>query len=362
MISFFKTDGVPISGLWLNATVGHVEGTFIPLGNPVMNDTHLYILTAFRAGGPTGNGFKKSGADNNMLLRLYAINVAAALERKFTILWTHDVIIDGHIPYMYTGETYCDILSDTRHPKQRFSSPGRVKEQSGFPLSVLTMAAGRLLVAVRFVSITGTNRSFNMSVKDLGETYSVISSGYSTNLVTSISWSNTDKEYSDTPTSKKGQFQSVQIEGSKFWLTSSPPHENKTVLEVLTELAGMPVSGSSITLPCLLTTPATLLQATSGDSSKSFKPTLLVFGSSDSVSCDTAVPGHESSACSSDNNQPHLVGVWVEMEGGGVPSVVWSVPLPHSQPVLGQISTLPLSPNPLLFLTTPLGVYAYTLT
>ena len=42
------TDGIPIAGIWLNDTVDGLRGTFIPLSNPVMNNTRLYLLTAFR--------------------------------------------------------------------------------------------------------------------------------------------------------------------------------------------------------------------------------------------------------------------------------------------------------------------------
>jgi hypothetical protein len=399
-IATYTVDGVPISGLWLNATVQGVSGTFIPLTNPVMNNTRLYILTAFRQ---ATSSTKYGAGTNTTLLRLYAINVAASLDRKFTILWTYDVSIDGLIPYIYSKETYCNTVgSNSGKFPRKFGSPkGRRSQRKPlsdlhFPLSLLTMTADRLLVAVHLESadIDGGDRSFNLSVRDLGETYSVISSGYSTNFVTSISWSNTDKEYRGTPTPTKPQFRGVREAGSKFWLSFFPPHEEVSVLEQWAELAVPPPRGSSLTLPSLLTTPVTLLHTglSAGDGSNAPSTgELLVFGSAGGVSCDSSVEEHErrgegglpvgkrlekmtrdvrgrsggGRTCVPDS-QPQLVGVATEGGGGGggrggAPDVVWSVPLPRSQPAQGQISSLSFSPNPLIFVTTPLGVYAYTL-
>ena len=369
-----------------------------------MNDTHLYTLTAFRAAANSTE--YPSAATNSTLLRLYAINVAASLDRKFTILWTYDVSIDGLIPYIYSKETFCDTVGGSKREvskKRLGSSNGRsgrkVMGDLNFPLSLLTMAADRLLAVIQLETTDGDGgRSFNLSVRDLGDTYSVISSGYSKNSITSFSWSNTDMEYWGTPNPMRKQFWSVQEEGSKFWLSSSPPHQEMSVLEQRTELAGPPPRGSSLTLPSLLTTPVTLLHTASTARDRSDMPLtqeLLVFGSAGGVSCDSPVSecewgnekrlpvdkgvenesrggggGRGGRACTSES-QPQLVGVATEGggRGGGEgsegreggPGVVWSVPLPHSQPAQGQISSLSFSPNPLLFLTTPQGVYAYTL-
>ena len=394
-------DGVPISGLWLNATVRGAEGTFVPLGDPVMNDTHLYIMTAFRASSPTGSSPTKTftaDQENSTLLRLYAIDVGASLVKKFTILWIHDTYISGYIPYIDSKGTYCSV---TRQCREGCASSGRetTKKKMGesyFPVSLMTMESDRLLVAVRFESAAGT-RTFNTSVRDLGRTYSVISSGCTNTSVTSITWGNTDKgtaipdEYYGLRSIQDKDRNQLQNEGSKFWVSSFFPQKNVTVLEELAELGGPSISGSSITLPTSPTSPLTLLQIAPapGDSA----PTeVLVFGSSGGVSCDmscdktpldklkrphaisdtvpleqygnvtrgkvSGVRGGKSDCAS--GNQPHLVAVKTMGGTEGIPNVMWSIPLPHSQPVLGQITTLPLSPHPLLCLTTPRGVYAYT--
>ena len=146
---------------------------------------------------------------------------------------------------------------------------------------------------------------------------------------------------------------------NNFWVSFTPP---VTVLEQLTELTGPPVNASSITFPTALTTPVTLLQ----DLSSAVTTDLLVFGSSDNVLVQ------QSSSVGSGSEQPHLVGVMVEREGRGegkgegrteaTPVVLYMEYISpcHSQPAQGQISTLPLSSHSLFFITTPLGVYAYT--
>jgi hypothetical protein len=114
------------------------------------------------------------------------------------------------------------------------------------------------------------------------------------------------------------------------------------VLELLLEQNRPPVNSSSLVLPTSLTTPVTLLQSPTDQD-------LLVFGTNGAVSDFSR------------EDNPHLVGV-VGDEGGVVPSVKWSLPLPLVQPARGQISSLSFSSRTLLFLTTPLGVYAYQLT
>ena len=358
-----------------------------------MNDTRLYILTAFRAHATTGKDKLRQNraAGNNTHLRLYCIHVAASLDRKFTLLWTYTVEVKGHVPYVHTRRTYCDIApGGGQGAKRRDNGLAESVSEWTEPLSVLTMTADRLLATARVVGVAGNNVSYNMSVMDLGTTYSVISSGYSENLITSISWSNSEREYhqrSLTPTTPSMERinlpRSTGEAGGTFWVTSSPYQGNTTALEKLTELAGPPVNGSCLSLTTTLTTPVTLLQYPVVRDTSCGAVDLLVFGSAGDTSCDeaqrTCCRGDE--LCDSTRTQPQLVGVLGEggggrgegrREGGGedggrgrkrdVPSIVWSVPLPHSQPVRGQISTLSLSSETYVFLTTPLGVYAYTIT
>ena len=224
---FIITDGVPISGLWLNGTRERVKGTYIPLGNLVMNDTRLYILTAFR---------ERTADDertyiNKTHLRLYAINVAASLEKKFTILWTHSVTIEGLIPYIHTQETFCNNLplGKTRNYRYKKDSGSKLHlKTSSTPPSVLTMNEGRLLASVYIENISGTNSAaFNMSVRDLGQDYAVLSSGYSENIITSFSWSNTNKD----DIQSKRMSPSIRDEEGKFWVSFILPGGNKTVTE-----------------------------------------------------------------------------------------------------------------------------------
>ena len=351
------TDGVPISGLWLNDTRDGVEGTFVPLANPVMNDTRLYIISAFRAH-TTDKREKQTNNRNTTdnLLRLYAINVAEALVRKFTIIWTHDVKINGSIPYLNMNETYCNSTTAYSPSNERGApNQSRYPRQPESPPGTVTMVGGRVLGSVRVETNSGGSVSFNMSVRDLGKNYSVITSGYSNGSVTSFSWINTEKL-------KSGSQSMPDVESSGFWVSVSLPgmNNNRTVLEELVELAGPPVNSSSLVLPTSLTTPVTLLQYQTPTGVRGgvggTVEEVLVFGAAGNVS-EREVG----------NSQPQLVGVAGVGEKGaqryGLPTIIWAVPLPHSQPAQGQITSLSLpGGRTLLFLTTPLGVYAYKLT
>ena len=285
--------------------------------------------------------------ESTTILRLYAINVAAALDHKFTILWTFNVTLTGTLPYLSTSDTYCNSVP----PNDNDNSSGKSHKVLEHPPGVLTTVGGRILGAVSIERESGDSISFNLSVRDLGGNYSVISSGYSDDLLDSLSWSNNreeEKEKQSTFTEKKGEL-AQSVEEERLWASVWLPRENKTVLELLLELNGPPVNSSFLVLSTNLTTPVTLLQFPTSED-------LLVFGASDSVS-GVGVGGG-----------PHLVGVVGEEGGGGgreggvVPTMKWSVPLPHSQPAQGQISSLSFSSRTLLFVTSPLGVYAYQLT
>ena len=343
---------MPVAGLWLNDTVSEVEGTFIPLGNPVMNDTRLYILTAFRP----GTGSLQQQTDTTTHLRLYAIDIRTSISERIKIAWSYDVMLNGTIPYVHTEETVCyysrpESAESYFHMQNLQQKKGVHHHKAVFnlltPVSWLTMEAGRLLGAVNFATPKGPSQSFNLSVYDSGESYSVISSGYSPDLVSSLSWNDTE-------------FSAGHLEGSvfpsaggSFWLSSAPPLRNETTLEQLVRLDSGPVGGR-VVLSSRLTTPVMLVRPTAqpspgpGQHSQSQSSALLVFGASGSPSAG------------SPSGQPHLVGVGVSGRGAGL---LWSLPLPHSQPAVGQIATteLPDSSHSLLVVTTPLGVYTYKL-
>ncbi|XP_060608501.1 uncharacterized protein LOC132760497, partial [Ruditapes philippinarum] len=47
MIVVRETNGVPVGSLTLNATLGGVNGTYLPIAQPVINEQRFYILTQF---------------------------------------------------------------------------------------------------------------------------------------------------------------------------------------------------------------------------------------------------------------------------------------------------------------------------
>jgi hypothetical protein len=150
-ISTYTVDGIPISGLWLNDTQNGVRGTFVPLANPVINDTRLYILSAFRPHTADTRNSQPGRDSSTTLLRLYAINVAAALDHKFTILWTYNVTLRGIIPYLSTVDTYCNSLPPDAHYDDNHRGSSSSEKSPGVsepPPGVLTMTGGRILGSV----------------------------------------------------------------------------------------------------------------------------------------------------------------------------------------------------------------------
>lgn len=321
-----------------------------------MNDSRLYVLTAFRAAGDL-----QQRADNATLLRLYAIDVQKALVRKFTVVWTYDVSVQGSISYMYSEETKCESVNSRYGDKGRPSSKSEnhsAKKTNSSTVVVcwMTMEAGRLLAKVNLDQTPGRggDQSFNLSVRDLGRNFSLISSGYSASLVSSIGWSNSEPA-SGQASKGRGPLPGSGNGSGTFWLSSvNRGGEGSTVLEQLSTLNGKPVGATVSLNNSHLTTPLTLVQGASSSDKGAMQggpsipaPTLLlVFGSCSGSSCPEA--GGE------------LVGIEVRGEGA---KVLWRVPLPHSQAVVGQVATvdLPHSNLSLLILTTGLGVYAYTL-
>ena len=74
------TNGVPISFLFLNATIEGIEGIFLPVSNPVVNGDRFYIMTYFM---PT----EVSKQYLVLNRRLYAIDVHQRMSAIITIAW-----------------------------------------------------------------------------------------------------------------------------------------------------------------------------------------------------------------------------------------------------------------------------------
>ena len=76
------TNGVPVGSLFLKAVIQKVNGTFVPISQPVVNGYRFYLLTKFVP--------ETDMADTLELQRLYAIDVHHSLLNRITIGWHYD--------------------------------------------------------------------------------------------------------------------------------------------------------------------------------------------------------------------------------------------------------------------------------
>ncbi|XP_045190958.1 uncharacterized protein LOC123547769 [Mercenaria mercenaria] len=83
MVVVRETNGVPVGSLTLNATFGGINGTYLPIAQPVINEQRFYLLTEFA---PL-QGITRNTKRNR---RLYAIDVHQSISNRITIAWHVD--------------------------------------------------------------------------------------------------------------------------------------------------------------------------------------------------------------------------------------------------------------------------------
>ena len=78
--SIRATNGIPISFIYLNATIKGAKGLFLPLSQPVVNGKRFYVMTYF---------VPSSTSKDELLVnqRLYAIDVHQRMTKIITIAW-----------------------------------------------------------------------------------------------------------------------------------------------------------------------------------------------------------------------------------------------------------------------------------
>lgn len=77
-----QTNGVPVGSLTLNATYDGVNGSYLPIAQPVINKQRFYLLTEFSA---LENKHLKFGAVKSR--RLYAIDVCQSISDRIKVAW-----------------------------------------------------------------------------------------------------------------------------------------------------------------------------------------------------------------------------------------------------------------------------------
>lgn len=107
LIAVTQTNGVPVGTLTLNATFGDVNGTYIPIAQPVVNDERFYVMTEFV---PLND--HSIHADNSKNRRLYAIDVQHSITDRITISW--------HMDFPYTLEQTITVGRGNGEPATRY--------------------------------------------------------------------------------------------------------------------------------------------------------------------------------------------------------------------------------------------------
>ena len=81
-----QTNGVPVGSLTLNDTVGQTNGTFVPIAQPAINsnENRFYLLTKFV---PQKSRDKNTTTQDDIILRVYAIDVHASISDRITLVW-----------------------------------------------------------------------------------------------------------------------------------------------------------------------------------------------------------------------------------------------------------------------------------
>ncbi|KAL4232281.1 hypothetical protein ACF0H5_009852 [Mactra antiquata] len=82
-----ETNGVPVGSLTLNDTIQNVNGSFIPISQPVVNIQRFYVLTKF----VPNRKFHSAKTETTDDIRLYAIDVRESIDNRITIAWYIDI-------------------------------------------------------------------------------------------------------------------------------------------------------------------------------------------------------------------------------------------------------------------------------
>ena len=77
------TNGVPVGYIRLDDVIGDIRGTFVPIGQPVVNEMRFYVLTEFVPIVETPSHLYSA------VQRLYAIDVRHSISARITVAWNY---------------------------------------------------------------------------------------------------------------------------------------------------------------------------------------------------------------------------------------------------------------------------------
>lgn len=307
-------------------------GTFIPLGNPAVTGSRVYVLAAFR---PHGRGRPTSSLVH---LRLLAVEIARSITERIRVVWQHDLTVNGSIPYQYlnTSETTCVLVPPSQEARQREEK----LETHGITNISNIMVNEEVIIASVNLKVSSQVESLLLSVSDTGPGYTLNFMSRSTGFVQSLSYPEVKKQKSWT-----------------FWACRIDMLLINTLLEARDALTGQ--VSTLVDLNQILQTSATvavskvtLLQtnqqtlnsrfhfASFYDKTKSLL-SLVVSVASDSIGNDV---------------------VALDISESSNVSLLWRLPLAAQDgAAVGQIATVNGAENSLMIMTTPAKISAYLL-
>lgn len=108
---FCIADGTAYASIWLNTTVGGVNGTFIPLSHPAVSGLRggerVYFVAGFKPAHPSPI------ITSSVHLRLYAIDVRDIMVERIKVAWYHDfTLYESSVPYLHGPQAECAGKSD----------------------------------------------------------------------------------------------------------------------------------------------------------------------------------------------------------------------------------------------------------
>ncbi len=365
------TDGVPHAGLWLNDTINGTDGTFVPLGDPAINGSRVYIVAAFRP--------HVESSHNPLLTRLYAIDIRTTISQRIVIVWYMDISLDGYsIPYLSNSRTVCTSSSlgpaETPHSSVSLSEPpSRVMVQDGTVVASINLCGSSTCTPAGYSSKL-------FLVKDLGSGYQLLSEDSFSGDVTCLACLDIhdvmekDDGLPDTLQERQSKEDLLQAK-PHFWLLNSDTRHQTTLLEerdtsdgevtrqvvlgklletkqvtVTTKLTIVYSNLQSAELPCISKLPCVEEHA-----SVLLLGVSISNGSSSTAEIESGNPSQVSSS-------PNYI-LALDISDGQTIKLLWRLPLPPSEPAVGQIATVDVdrSEETIMVVTTSLGIYAYQL-
>ena len=327
---------MPHASLWLNDTVNGTAGTFIPLGNPAVTGSRVYVLAAFR---PHGKGRLTS---SSVHLRLLAVEIVRSITERIRVMWQHDLTVNGSIPYQYlnTSETMCVLVPPSQEARWREEK----LETHGITNISNIMVNEEVIVASVNLKVSSQMESLLMSVSDTGPGYTLNFMSRSTGFVHSLSY----------PGVKK-------LESWTFWACRIDMLLKNTLLEArdaLTDQVSTLVDLNQMlqTSATVAVSKVTLLQTNQATLNSRFH-----FGLQNSSSYDKT-KSLLSLVVSVVSDSIGNVVVALDISESSTISLLWKLSLAAQDgAAVGQIATVNGAENSLMILTTPAKISAYLL-